>query len=508
MASEMKVGAIINYASIVIRLATSFFLTPLVIKFLGAEEYGLFMLSQSVIMWLSLTDFGLGGTVNKYVATYHAKGEKTQEAHFLGQATLLFSALGIFTLFIGSICFFFLGDFFPNLNGNQHDALEIMYLLTLGNLILAFPLRPLGCIPGAYLRFIAPGLVSLALSLLNAGLTVLLLFMGYKAIGLTVMSVAMSVVGLLWGIFYTFRCLGVRIVFNKPDIPLYREMVKFSFWIMLNQLMDLCYWRAGTPILASISGMYAVTLFTIGVSLSMYFMTASTAICGVFNSKLMHMVALEASNDELTQMMIRIGRMQTMPLALILSAYIFYGRPFLQLWVGASIGEGTWLVWGGSLLVMVPLIIPLTQNVGCAILVAKNLFKGRAVILFYSSLLCIVLGASLSYFWGALGMFIGTAVSLIVGQCIMINIYYRRRVGLNVGDFFKKTYLPLAVPLILFAVTGIVATSSFHVSSWADFFVQVAGYCSIGLCILFFLYLNKRERMMVITPLRKIMRWY
>ena len=35
------------------------------------------MLSNSVIAWLSLTDFGLGVTVNKYIATYHAKRRTT-----------------------------------------------------------------------------------------------------------------------------------------------------------------------------------------------------------------------------------------------------------------------------------------------------------------------------------------------------------------------------------------------------------------------------------------------
>ena len=44
MASEIKSGAILNYASIVVRLATSFLLTPFVIATLGVVEYGLFML--------------------------------------------------------------------------------------------------------------------------------------------------------------------------------------------------------------------------------------------------------------------------------------------------------------------------------------------------------------------------------------------------------------------------------------------------------------------------------
>ena len=147
--NEIKTGACINYISIIVRLATQFFLTPFTLSSLGENEYGIFMLSNSVIAWLSLTDFGLGVTVNKYIATYHAKKENDREAHFLGQAMMLFSFLGLLTFAAGMICYVNLGALFPNLSGPELDTLKILYLLTLGNIILAFPLRPLSCVPGS-----------------------------------------------------------------------------------------------------------------------------------------------------------------------------------------------------------------------------------------------------------------------------------------------------------------------------------------------------------------------
>ncbi len=506
MASELKAGAALNYISIAVSLATSFLLTPFVIKSLGVEEYGLFMLSGSVIMWIALTDFGLGGTVSKYVTTYHAKGEKDAEAHFLGQSLMLFSVLGILTLVVGVACFFYLDAFFPDLSEEQHETLEILYLLTLGNLILAFPLRPLGCVPGAYLKFIIPGVVGLVFTLFNTGLTVLLLWWGYKAIGLTILAVGMGVARLLWGVYYTFRCLGVRIVFGKPDIRLYREMFTFSFWILLNQLMDLFYWRAGTPILASMSGMTAVTLFTIGISFVQYFVTASTAISGVISPKVMHMVALEASKEELTQVMIRVGRMQLVILMLVLSGFTVYGQSFLHLWVGASVGEHTSLVWLGSLIILIPSLIPLTQNTGLALLQAMNIHKGRAAILFYSSLLCVVSGAILSYYYGAIGMFIGTGVSNIVGQCIMINLYYQRKAGLNIARFFKRTYFPLLIPTMVVVASGYVLTYYWNIESWSELALAVVAYTIIYSLVFWLMYLSRDEQEILLAPMRKLLR--
>lgn len=360
--NEIKTGACINYISIIVRLATQFFLTPFTLSSLGENEYGIFMLSNSVIAWLSLTDFGLGVTVNKYIATYHAKKENDREAHFLGQAMMLFSFLGLLTFAAGMICYVNLGALFPNLSGPELDTLKILYLLTLGNIILAFPLRPLSCVPGSYMKFIVPGLVSLGLSLFNTLLTVLLLVWGYKAIALTVLGVGIGVASLAWGTYYTIRCLGVRIIFRKPDWKLYREMFTFSFWILLNQLMDLFYWRAGTPILARTAGAQAVTLFTLGISFSQYFMTASTAISGVIAPKIMQMVALDSTKEQLTRMMIRVGRLQLALLSVILVSFISCGHDFLHLWVGKTIGDQTGTVWVGAVIVLLPLLVPLTQN--------------------------------------------------------------------------------------------------------------------------------------------------
>ncbi len=494
MNNELKAGVCINYVSIVIRLSTQFFLTPYIILKLGVDQYGLFMLSNSVIAWLSLTDFGLGATVSKYVVTYRAKNQNDQQAHFLGQSIMLFTVLGLLTCLCGIVCYFYLDRFFPTLDSEQYDTLKILYLLTLSNLILAFPLRPLGCVPGAYQKFVVPGLVGLATSLLNAALTVMLLYMGYKAIGLTVLGVVLGVLGLLWGAFYTCHCLSAKVIFKKPDFTLYREMFSFSFWVFLNQIMDLFYWRAGAPILARVSGAEAVTLFTLGISFTQYFVTASTAVSSVFSPKLMQMVAIGSDSNELTTMMIRVGRFQLFVLMIIILVFSFFGQDFLKLWVGKSIGGNIFIVWLGALIVLIPMVVPLTQNTGISILQALNIHKGRAVILFYTSLICVIIGYILSSFFSVIGMFIATCLANVIGQNILINIYYSKRAGLGIMRFFKIAFLPFLIPLIITLFVGCLLILNLTLSNWFDLLLYMSLYALVCFFLFAFLYFRVDER--------------
>ncbi len=504
--SEIKAGIVLKYVAIVLRLATTFFLTPFIISSLGVEEYGIFMLSHSIIAWLTISDLGLGATVYKYVTTYRAKGEIEKQAHFLGQSIILYCLIALITLFAGLFCFFNLEALFPKLNASQLETLEILALLTLGNLILAIPMRPIGCIPSAYQKFVIPGFVGLCCSLLNTGLTISLLLLGFKAIALTILAVLMSILNLSWELYYTLSTLKTRVVFRKPDWSLYQELFKFSIWVFLIQIMDLLYWKAGSPILAHTCGAVAVSIYALGVSFPNYFMTASLAISNVLAPKLMSMVALDASKEELTKVMIQAGRLQTFILSIILLGFAFIGEDFLRLWVGKSFGEDVFTVWLGAIMVIVPFAIHLTQNTGMAILQALNIHRGRAIILFYSSLVCVVLGYVLSIYLGPIGMFAGTSISLIFGQVIMDNLYYKNKAGLLIGSFFRHTYQPLLLPVSLLVAVGFFLSNFWQIEKWEDLLISAGAYSIVLIATMFILYLNKAERAMFIAPIKRLLR--
>jgi len=54
--------------------------------------------------------------------------------------------------------------------------------------------------------------------------------------------------------------------------------------------------------------------------------------------------------------------------------------------------------------------------------------------------------------YGGYGVAGATAVSLILGQGIIINIYYQKKIGLHIGHFFKEI-LTMTVPLLILGVS-------------------------------------------------------
>ena len=116
------------------------------------------------------------------------------------------------------------------------------------------------------------------------------------------------------------------------------------------------------------------------------------------------MVALNQTNQALTRLM---ARARTPPAPLHRPAddgLHLFGQQFLTLWVGRTLGSSTYICWIIGLLVVIPLSLPLVQNLGIQIVQAKNMHNYRAVILLLIAVCNVIVGYMLSKSFGAPGL--------------------------------------------------------------------------------------------------------
>ena len=103
------------------------------------------------------------------------------------------------------------------------------------------------------------------------------------------------------------------------------------------------------------------------------YLNFSTAMSGVLLPKVTKMEANNASNKEFTNVFIKTGRLQYIVMALIISGFIIFGQQFINLWAGETYSSAYKI----GCILMLPVTIPLIQNVGLSILQAKNKYKYR-----------------------------------------------------------------------------------------------------------------------------------
>ena len=84
-----------NWVSLVINILLSFLIAPVVVNQLGDTYYGIWTLLMQLTGYLWLFDFGVRESVVKYVAQYHAAGQKQELSTIVRTAVSLYSVVAV-----------------------------------------------------------------------------------------------------------------------------------------------------------------------------------------------------------------------------------------------------------------------------------------------------------------------------------------------------------------------------------------------------------------------------
>lgn len=501
--NQLKAGVVLNYAVIFLNTVVGLLYTPYMLRMMGQSEYGLYSLVASVIAYLTVLDLGFGNAIVRYTAKFRAEKKTEEQYEMFGMFFLLYLVIGIIAFGIGLGLYFNVDTLF----GNTMTAVElgrarIMMLLLVANLAFTFPMSIWGSIIQAYEDFVFQKSLNIIRIILNTVVMICLLHFGYKAVAMVVVQTIFNVLTLVLNFIYCRRKLNIHIYFRFKHFHwgFLKEVAIYSFWIFLNAIIDRVYWSTGQFVLGAMVGTAAVAVFAIAIQLEGMYMQFSTAISSVFLPKVTAMVATNRSRKEISDLFIRTGRIQYIVLAYILSGFIIFGRQFIELWAGAGYSDAYMI----SLLFFIPLTVPLIQNLGITILQARNEMKFRSVLYIIIALVSLAMQIVLTSHFGGIGCAMGVSGALVVGQILIMNVYYRRRQDLDIMTFWKEISKMSIIPIVLIFSSMLVIRHFFALDSWGKLILGIAAFSSVYIPLFFRFSMTDDERNLFISMFHKI----
>lgn len=420
------------------------------IRLLGQAEYGLYAMIGSLVAYFSILDMGLGNTIVRYTSRNRAIGNKKVESNLNGMFLILYSIIGLITFIVGFIIYKNVDNIFAsNLTLEELRKAKIMVIVLTINFALSFPLSVFGAIMQAYERFVIVKLVAIIKSLAVPIITLPFLIFGFGSVTMVIIFTILNISCLLFNVMYCFNKLNVRFYFENMEFGLLKEILGYSFFIFLNVIVDQIYWNTDQIILGIVAGTIPVAIFAIAMQFINLYKNFSNALASLFLPRISIMEAKKASSDEFTNIMIKFGRVQYLIMALILTGFILFGYPFIKIWAGENYVIAYYIV----LIIMIPLTIPLIQNIGISILQAKNLHGFRSTLYLIIAIVNIIITIPLAKYYGGIGAAISTAISMMVGHIIIMNFYYHIRIGINMVLFWKNI-LTISIPVVFSLLIG------------------------------------------------------
>ena len=502
--SQLKIGALLSYVVLALQNLVGLIYTPFMLRMMGKSEYGMYSIAASIVAYLAILDLGFGNAVVRYTAKYRAEGKMEEQYSMFGMFFLIYCVIGLITLIIGGILYFNVENVFEySMNAMELRKTKIILILMVFNLAISFPFSLFGSIITAYEQFVFQKVIVIVRIILNTITMIVLLNLGYKAIAMVVVTTLFNMLTLTCNFLYCKGALKIRLFFRGFQWKFLKEVSVFSLWIFATVIMDRVYWSSGQFILGAYVGTVAVAVYAVAIQLQHIYMSSSLAISGVFLPKVTAMVVNENDYRAVSDLFVKIGRVQFCLIGLILFGFFLFGRSFITLWAGSGY-EDAYVI---AMIFFVPFTIDLIQNIGIVILQARNQMKFRSLLGLFAAFASLGLQFLLAKKYGGIGCAWGVAIVLFLAQGITMNVYYRMKQGIDIGRFWREIIKMSITPFIVTVVAYFVI-NQFVLNSWLSLGLAIMAYLAVYLPLFFFFSMNAYEKNLILNVFSKIFKRY
>ena len=499
--NERKIGILISYLNIVLHAVIGFAYVPILLHSIGKSEYGLYQLIGSFIAYFSIMDFGLTAAVVRFYAKYKALQDRVNMENILAIAMRAYGVITALMLVSGIAFYFYLPSIFAkSMTVAEIKSAKQLFILLLFNIVVTISTMIFRAVINAHEKFLfLKGLETIQL-VLQPLLVVMVLQKLPSAMAVAVVQTVLNVALIAARAYYCFQKLHIKIHYHYWDAELFADFKKLALSVFAVTLIDQVFFKTNQVILGIVSGTVSVAVYSIASLIYMNYMALSTAISGVYLPHITELIAQQAPVSKLSDLFVRIGRLQFFLLALVASGFVIFGKQFIKMWAGESFIDAYFI----TLLIIIPFTIDLIQNIGLSIMQAQNRYDFRAKVYCAMGILNLFLAIPLAIKHGGIGCAFATGLAMFLGNGLIMNWYYVKVTGLDITRFWREIGKICAVVIVITILGNSIYNMLKISESKLIFGLSILVYSSIYLIVLYITVMNQDEKDKITSIIKRI----
>ncbi len=478
--SQIKAGIILSYLQLGLNAVISLAYTPVMIRLLGQSEYGAYTVASSTIAYLGLLNFGLSSSYIRFYTRYKKQDDALGIARLNGVFLTVYVLIAVVAFAAGTTLSVNVKLLFgQSMTMQELSTVRALMMILSVNLFFTFLATVFTAYIGANEQYVFQKAVNMGKTVLSPLLTLPLLLMGGRSVAVALMTTAVGLAVDAANVLFCIKKLNIRFTLRGADPRIIVEVASFSVFIALNSIVDQINWQVDKFILGHYRGTAATAVYGVASQVNNLYTSVSTAISSVFAPRVHKIAHLEDRERHFNALFTKIGRIQLLVLGLPASGMVLFGRDFINLWAGKGYSDAYYIM----LLLALPATVPLIQNVGIEIQRSINMHQFRGILYIGMALLNLAISIPLGKYYGGIGCAFGTAMSLLLSNGLVMNLYYSRKINIDIGYFWKKM-LPIFLAIGITSVVGIGVNLCIPGNGLESFVSKVLVYslCYCGIC--------------------------
>ncbi len=466
---RLAINVVMNWAATAVNMVVPFFLTPFVVRHLGAVGYGVWILAVSTVGYLNLLDLGLRSAVIRFVSKAQAKGEMAEATRAINAALwvrlLIASGVAVISVVLAAAV--------PHFFKIPHElmrAAQITTLLCALGVAVTLISGVFGAVLAAINRFDLLSYVTMGQTLTRATGVLLILRSGRGLVPLafwelTVLSlVAVATIVLAMVVFPHSRVRP-----GRPDMSVLRMIWSYSFTTFIFIIAVQIITNTDNLVVGAMLSVSAVTYYAIGGSLTGYACQVSGALSATFTPMAS---SLEASGQfkDLQRMLIR-GTQATLALSLPITAALFFrGGTFIRLWMGPQYQVVSEQV---VRILMISMYLGIANGTAGSIMMAIEKHKPMAHFAVFEAVLNLGLSLVLVRQIGLYGVAWGTSISMLITHLSFWPRYVNKILEVSPATYLWQGWGKITACVLPYTILCAITDRYWPAAHLLNFFAQI-----------------------------------
>ena len=469
---SLKINAISNWTSLIVQVAVGFFLTPFIIRHLGREGYGVWVLVGSFIGYYGLLNLGVGSAITRYISRYSAQNDSKSLNEIANTALVMFCTTGFVAIVLSFFIAAPLAGFFKVTPEHSEEFKRIVVVLGIAT-GLSFPSGVFSAMLTARECFVAVNVVNITSTLLRTGLTVVILLAGKGLAGIAYPTLAATAVSLV-AVFFTARSVvpEFRLQFFGVRWTTLRMLIVYGGFTAIISVADILRFKIDSLVIGKMVGMTEVGVYAIASLLVQYMLRVVTTGISVLTPRFAALDG-EGKSEELKAIFLRSLSISSCIACGIAMLLVLFGQSLIFLWVGKEFVNAVPVL----LILVVAYIFDLCQSPGIGLMYALNKHRYYAALCLVEAVFNVALSVLLVRHFGIVGVALGTAIPMFFIKLFIQPVLVSRLVKLRLVVYGKSMVPAFMSFFIIFLFYGLllilIPFSSLIINSFLLFFILV-----------------------------------
>ncbi len=486
-----------SWAYYFVQFSVGFLIVPFMIHRLGNDVYGIWVLVLSFGGYIGFFDFGIRGSIVKFVSEYEAKGDTEGLRKVINTSWVVHLIISCLILLLTIILSRFIHLFFK-LDSAYINEFRICFILIGLNLGFTVGTSVFVSVLEGFKRQDIVSAVEIGAFIFQTLLIVIsvychasLVVLGYIVFGVTLLKQVARAI-FVYKIFPQFE---LSFVYFKKDFL--SIILNYSFFLFIYQGMRNIIGSLPNIILGVWLGGAAITFYSIAARLVGYssiFLSATSGILVPFVSGFDSLQDKKRLNKSFIT-----GTKYSYMLAILLGVVLLVmGKPLINIWVGEEYAKISYPV---LFITSIPFLLAPSAFVINAVLQGIGKLRAISFLALFELFIGIVLSGLFIKPFGIKGVALGLSIPYLINYGIILPLIIIKIIEVRLLDYLREVVIKIIIPAISLFVFLIIVKLNFFPSSLLILLVEVLAGALIYIVLCFHFSLNKEEKQFYLTKI-------